>query len=59
MVARYDGNKAVHNHLKCKTCGSLVDIEIPKIKILELVSDKNDFKAENIDLTITGICNKH
>ena len=58
-VSRYDCNRAPHNHLKCRACGDLVDIETLNIEIPESIFLEHDFKVEQIDMIFTGICNKH
>tara|TARA_B100000900_G_C20153249_1_gene542752 strand:+ start:137 stop:541 length:405 start_codon:yes stop_codon:yes gene_type:complete len=58
-IARYDRNRLPHNHLKCKICGNLIDIEFPKKEIAKLYKNDFDFKVEDISIIISGKCNEH
>ena len=58
-VARYDRNILPHNHLKCRICGNLIDIEFPKKEIEELFKNNHNFKVEEINMPLSGTCIKH
>ena len=58
-VTRYDWNKEPHDHLKCRICGVLIDVKLSDVPIKEIVEERFDFKVEDVDMTLIGICNKH
>ena len=58
-VTRYDWNKEPHDHLKCRICGVLIDVKLSDVRIKEIVEERFDFKVEDVDMTLIGICNKH
>ena len=58
-VARYDRNTLPHNHLKCRICGNLIDIEFPEEEIEELFKNNHKFKVEEINMILSGTCIKH
>ena len=43
-IARYDWNQAPHDHLKCKECGELIDIELIDDDVRRKVKNNNIFK---------------
>ena len=58
-VTRYDGNKSPHHHLKCKECGEITDINLKDLDLKKKVKLNFDFELSDIEITITGKCNKH
>ena len=58
-IARYDWNQDPHDHLKCKKCGNLIDVQIPETDIKKTIKKKNNFKYKKLKLTIIGTCNDH
>ena len=56
---RYDGNVNKHNHLRCTVCDDLIDIEIFYEDLNESLTDRYNFKVDEIELTIIGRCEKH
>ena len=58
-LTRYDGNKNPHHHLKCNQCSEIVDIDILDFDIENIIKRKFDFDPSDVEITITGKCNKH
>ena len=58
-IARYDWNTIAHDHLKCKKCGKIIDIKMHTKELQKEVWNQYKFKSDNIEITITGICNNH
>ena len=58
-IARYDWNIDPHDHLKCNKCGNITDINMRSEELQKKVWNQYKFEADNIEITITGICNKH
>ena len=58
-TARYDWNKDPHDHLKCKVCGDLIDVQLFDDDICKIVKKKYQFEADDVEMTIIGTCNKH
>jgi len=56
-IARYDGNHRPHQHLVCRVCGRIIDIEVNALSGVEMPrTDLSGFVAEEIDIRIVGIC---
>ena len=58
-LARYDWNKDPHDHMKCTSCGNMVDIELPNDDLKEMVKNQHDFEVSDVEITLIGKCNKH
>tara|TARA_Y100000590_G_scaffold465099_1_gene636391 strand:- start:64450 stop:64818 length:369 start_codon:yes stop_codon:yes gene_type:complete len=58
-IARYDRNTEPHNHLKCKKCGALVDVNVHDNDIRSDMKKKFQFTVDDIEMTIIGTCQKH
>ena len=58
-IARYDSNMEQHDHLKCKICGDLIDINKNNIDISKTILRNFNFKVTDIEMTISGTCKKH
>ena len=58
-IARYDWNTVAHDHLKCNKCGKIIDIKLHNRKLKKEVLKQYKFEAENIEITISGICENH
>ncbi len=58
-IARYDWNMDPHDHLKCKVCGDLFDVQLMDEGIQSTVRKKYKFEVDNVEMTIVGTCNKH
>ena len=58
-IARYDWNMDSHYHLKCNTCGDLIDVQLPNDDLKKTVKRKFDFKVSDVEITLIGKCNKH
>ena len=58
-IARYDWNMDSHDHLKCNTCGDLIDVLLPNDDLKKTIKRKFDFKVSDVEITLIGKCNKH
>ena len=58
-IARYDWNTVAHDHLKCNKCGKIIDIKLHNRELKKEVLKQYKFEAENIEITISGICENH
>ena len=58
-VTRYDGNIKPHYHLKCDECSEIIDIEIHDLNLKNKIRSKFDFEPSDVEITVTGKCNKH
>ncbi|HCI16759.1 MAG: transcriptional repressor [Candidatus Marinimicrobia bacterium] len=58
-IARYDWNQAPHDHLKCKECGELIDIELIDDDVRRKVKNKYQFEVDDVKMVIIGTCHKH
>ncbi len=58
-ATKYDGNTKPHHHLKCNICFDIIDIDIFDLKLNKIIKSKFDFELSDIDITITGKCNRH
>ena len=58
-VARYDWNTDLHNHLKCKHCGDLIDIALTDKKLHSKIKKDFKFEVDIVEMTIIGSCKKH
>ena len=58
-IVRYDWNKDPHDHLKCKVCGDLIDVQLFDDNIRETVLKKYKFEVDDVEMTIIGTCHKH
>jgi len=59
LVTRYDWNIKPHHHLKCIDCNELTDISLKNIDLKKTIKKRFDFELSDIEITITGKCNKH
>lgn len=53
---RYDRNLNKHDHFICQQCGTLYDIEIESRELVEAVNRAYDFKINDVNIELTGIC---
>ena len=58
-VTRYDWNTSVHDHLKCKECDDLIDVQLVNDNFISKIKKKFDFNAHSVEITVIGTCNKH
>ena len=58
-VVRYDWNTKPHNHLKCKKCGDLLDINLKYGKLTSSIKRKFKFDVDDVEITVIGTCSKH
>jgi len=54
LKSKYEISKEAHSHLICKVCNSVEDIEISQ----NIDRDFGEFKVEDIELNLYGICKK-
>lgn len=56
-MVRYDGNLCPHQHLVCRRCGRMTDIEDESLSQLRLPDVRfSGFSAEELDIRIVGTC---
>ena len=58
-IARYDWNREPHDHLKCKICGDLIDVQLFDEQIRNTIKKQYKFDADDVLMTIIGTCDKH
>ena len=58
-IIRYDWKTEPHNHLKCKICDDLIDVDMADLIIQPDFEKKYKFEVDNVEMTIIGTCNKH
>ena len=58
-IIRYDWKTEPHNHLKCKICGDLTDVDMADLIIQPDFEKKYKFEVDDVEMTIIGTCNKH
>lgn len=52
---RFDANIENHQHLVCRLCGSLTDVNLPSFS-KGRIPDVRDFTIEEIDIRLVGLC---
>ena len=58
-VSRFEANLDLHQHLVCKECGSIADIEDESLSQLQLPRTRiAGFMAEELDIRIIGTCSE-
>ncbi len=58
-VSRFEANLDIHQHMVCKKCGSIIDIEHESLSQLRPPNTRlAGFMAENLDIRIIGICSE-
>jgi Fur family transcriptional regulator, peroxide stress response regulator len=56
-IARYDGNLLPHQHLVCRSCDRMTDLNEGSFSRLRLPGGRLEgFVAEELDIRIVGIC---
>ena len=58
-IIRYDWKTEPHNHLKCKICGDLIDVDMADLIIQPDFEKKYKFEVDDVEMTIIGTCHKH
>ncbi|MGL4801338.1 MAG: Fur family transcriptional regulator [Cetobacterium sp.] len=59
QVDKFDKNLEPHAHFICDECGSITDINIPKVdKFLNKISKDEDISIRKYDITLNGTCKK-
>ncbi len=55
---RFDGNLSYHNHLFCRICNSIEDVEpfCELSDIVEEIEEKHGFAADGCQILLFGIC---
>lgn len=54
----YELTKHAHSHMVCKKCADVEDITLDLHKVVEKASNNSNFKIEQTDLVLSGICKK-
>jgi Fur family transcriptional regulator, peroxide stress response regulator len=56
-ASRYDRETSRHDHAVCKSCGRLVDFDLPETaELIKSAARRSRFKPESIHLTLIGLC---
>ena len=58
-VARYDWNIRPHSHLKCSSCGDLIDVKVSDKNFKKTIQKRFDFNVSDVEITFIGKCSKH
>lgn len=59
QVDKFDKNLEPHAHFICDTCGSITDIDVPKVdEFLDEISENQDIAIKKYDITFNGTCKK-
>ncbi len=58
-LTRYDHNTDNHDHLKCKVCGDLFDVQLFPKGLYEHIKKEFKFDTDMVEMTIIGTCQKH
>ncbi len=58
-VARFDANRAPHQHLVCRVCGRMTDVDMPALSAAALTADAlPGFVVEELDVRVVGRCTR-
>jgi Fur family transcriptional regulator, peroxide stress response regulator len=57
-VSRYDANVTPHHHFRCRSCGSIEDIDWSALPLLSLEALRPGLKAEGYEVTVHGMCDR-
>lgn len=55
-IVRYDGNIKAHSHFMCRECDLMIDMLPGNLKSVIQKGLPKYFKAESVDLKISGLC---
>ena len=55
-TVRYDWETGNHQHFKCEVCGTLQNVEVSNLEIINLLSKNSIMVINDIDLAIKGTC---
>lgn len=55
---RYDGSAAFHAHFKCRACGHLFDVEVPRPHDKPFAQLPRGFRTDDEQLLYYGLCAK-
>jgi Fe2+ or Zn2+ uptake regulation protein len=58
-MTRYDGNTTLHHHLRCGTCGKLIDIELPDDHLKDSILSDHQFEVDRVEMVFYGTCSDH
>ena len=54
----YDAQTENHYHFVCGECGSIIDLDIPRLTEIDKTVEDNGFSVDNHSLLFYGICQK-
>jgi len=58
-LERYDGIATPHHHFRCKSCGSVLDVDLEYSEAInDIVRQKHGFQVDEHDIVFMGLCNK-
>jgi len=58
-LKRYDGNLMPHQHLKCKSCGKVIDVDIPDAYLKSKINKNFQFDVDKVEMVFFGTCSDH
>ncbi len=53
---RYDGDREDHCHLRCRSCGTIVDVEAVDLPLERISEAVGDFQISGYHLEYYGVC---
>ena len=53
---RYDGNVHRHDHFRCNSCGTIIDLEIQMDGVAEELARQTDLRISGYSLDLNGLC---
>jgi len=57
-VARYDANVSPHHHFRCRSCGTIEDIDWNAFQGINLEVLRPGLKADCYEVTVQGMCDR-
>ena len=54
--ARFDGNPAAHDHVRCVRCGKVDDIHLPEMNLMGGANDFNGYCVVGCRVEFLGVC---
>lgn len=54
----FDANTFPHHHLVCKSCGKLIDFNLPRTPDLAHIAEELKFQIEEMHIEVKGICDE-
>lgn len=56
-AALYEGQTGDgHQHAVCRSCGEIVDVEVPEVDLAAATPGRKDFAIDAVEITYWGLC---